>query len=122
MNNLNNIEETFYKEEYENFLLGKRMKAKATFNNINSKLDDEYFNLESKDNIVEDDILINNDEVLNMKISAQSPLDTDIKYGEKIIKELFKNIKNLNIRTTIQDDRKDITSEEIENVISKIIG
>lgn len=122
MNNLNNIEETFYKEEYENLLLGKRMKAKATFNNINSKLDDEYFNLESKDNIVEDDILINNDEVLNMKISAQSPLDTDIKYGEKIIKELFKNIKNLNIRTTIQDDRKDITSEEIENVISKIIG
>lgn len=122
MNNLNNIEEAFYKEEYENFLLGKRMKAKVTFNNINSKLDDEYFNLESKDNIVEDDILINNDEVLNMKISAQSPLDTDIKYGEKIIKELFKNIKNLNIRTTIQDDRKDITSEEIESVISKIIG
>ncbi|MCC0638958.1 MULTISPECIES: hypothetical protein [unclassified Clostridioides] len=121
MNNLNNIEEAFYKEEYEKFLLGRRIKAKASFSNINSKLNDEYCNLESKDNIVEDDIFTNNNEVLNMKISAQSPLDTDIDYGEKIIKNLFKNIKNLNIRTTIQDDRKDITSEEIESVISKII-
>lgn len=122
MNNLNNIEEAFYKEKYESLLLGRRIKAKATFNNNNSKLNDEYCNLESKDKIVENDILINNNEVLNMKICAQSPLNTDIDYGEKIIRNIFKNIKNLNIKTTIQDDRKDITSEEIESVISKIIG
>lgn len=120
MNNLHNIEEKFY-EEYKNFLLGRRIKAKATFNNIKSKVNEEHDNLESKDNTMEDDILINNNEALNMKISAQSPLDIDIDYGEKIIKNLFRNIKNLNIRTTIQDDRKDITNEEIENIISKII-
>lgn len=120
MNSVNNIEEKFY-EEYGTFLLGKRIKAKATFNNIKSKLNEEYDNLESKQNMVEDDILINNNEALNMRISAQSPLHTDIDYGEKIIKKLFGNIKNLNIRTTIQDDRKDITNEEIESVISKII-
>ncbi|HFL2401683.1 TPA: hypothetical protein ACG3KC_001022 [Clostridioides difficile] len=120
MNSINNIEEKFYKE-YENFLLGSGIKAKAVFNNIKSKLNDEYYNSESKDNIIEDDILINNDKALNMKISAQSPLDANIDYGEKIIKKLFRNIKNLNIRTTIQDDRKNITSDEIESIISKII-